>query len=762
MARIPTYEQRNAISGIQSTAQAQSAVRADNPVFSGMANVAGAAMGLAGTIAADEREKLENRSNLAAVTALSDGASYWQQNMDERQKAWKVGEPDMRQKFGEDYDKWQQENAAKLPTEASRDFFLKHTARDKAKYMQGLYSFQDKSETSKLDADMVVAQKKDEDMIFANPSYRPEALARWVSALEGRTDLSEADKIKAIAGLQQRFNLAAVRGEVEQDPQSIYKREFGGLPESVTGGKVPTTDGSLSGALWAAQINQESGGKQFGKDGKPLTSSAGAIGKAQVMPGTAPYAAKLAGLPWDERRYYEDAGYNEALGKAYMEKQLNTFGGDVKKALAAYNMGPGSAEKGNGVAGLVAKYGDDWLSHAPAETRDYVAKITKRAGAMTGMTERAPDVAGGEPVAAPTKSAAFASLPYDMQLQMKAQMEQKIQQNQNRMFANTSIDVANAAVQNQDIGVSGEVNVNMAASDAVDRAQRAIGRQLTSVETQQIESQVASAAGKRQASRKIEQDNTAASLFDVLDKNGGDYQKVMADNQAQLASLPRADQDRLQKYAGEVATGNTRPTDWIAYSQLIDNPQTLAKVNLGAIRDKFSRNEFQQLQKLQQAAINQMQNNEPQTIRSDMDVVKTLLEGAGITNKEKQAQFFAVLQGEMEAAMKDKGPTVKKLPQSEINELANRLLTKQVTSKGWLWDSKDFAYINTIPKAERDKLKSALQDAGIPVNEQNLQKWYQAKQAVQAQQPAPKPVASATVPAARGYGQDTGIQPIQR
>src|SRR5207253_1025170 len=40
-------------------------------------------------------------------------------------------------------------------------------------------------------------------------------------------------------------------------------------------------------------IGTESGGKQFGADGKPLTSPKGAIGIAQVMPTTAPEAAKL-------------------------------------------------------------------------------------------------------------------------------------------------------------------------------------------------------------------------------------------------------------------------------------------------------------------------------------------------------------------------------------------------------------------------------------------------------------------------------------
>jgi soluble lytic murein transglycosylase-like protein len=45
------------------------------------------------------------------------------------------------------------------------------------------------------------------------------------------------------------------------------------------------------------------------------------------------------------------------------------YDGDYIKALAAYNYGGGNLDK------LITKYGNDWLSHAPAETRGYIQKI---------------------------------------------------------------------------------------------------------------------------------------------------------------------------------------------------------------------------------------------------------------------------------------------------------------------------------------------------------------------------------------------------
>ena len=118
-------------------------------------------------------------------------------------------------------------------------------------------------------------------------------------------------------------------------------------------------------------IDLESKGKQFDNEGRPLTSSAGAIGQAQVMPKTAPEAAKLAGLEFDDTKYRNDPAYNKAIGKAYFDKQLSTFK-DPNKAAAAYNAGPDAVSK------AIAKHGDQWLEHLPAETQKYVKNFSDK------------------------------------------------------------------------------------------------------------------------------------------------------------------------------------------------------------------------------------------------------------------------------------------------------------------------------------------------------------------------------------------------
>ena len=139
-----------------------------------------------------------------------------------------------------------------------------------------------------------------------------------------------------------------------------------------TRGSAPRVDQIMSGLFL-----QESGNRQVDASGKTITSPKGALGVAQIMPATGPEAAKLAGLPYDENRLKTDRDYNAALGKAYFSKQLQDFGGDERKALAAYNAGPGAvrtAERKAREAGTP----DAWLNFLPKETQNYVPGVLGR------------------------------------------------------------------------------------------------------------------------------------------------------------------------------------------------------------------------------------------------------------------------------------------------------------------------------------------------------------------------------------------------
>lgn len=131
-----------------------------------------------------------------------------------------------------------------------------------------------------------------------------------------------------------------------------------------------------SSAIHDITMGTESAGRRFGTDGKLLTSPKGAQGEMQVMPGTS-----------------RDPGYGvrpaqnnspdelARVGRDYIDALRNHYDGDMEKAWAAYNAGPGAVD------GALAKYGRDWLGHMPAETRSYVGKNMDR------LAGTAPDLA---------------------------------------------------------------------------------------------------------------------------------------------------------------------------------------------------------------------------------------------------------------------------------------------------------------------------------------------------------------------------------
>lgn len=61
------------------------------------------------------------------------------------------------------------------------------------------------------------------------------------------------------------------------------------------------------------------------------------------------------------------------VGRDYMMAMVKEYGGDMAKAWAAYNAGPGRVDDALAKA---KKEGGDWLARMPQETRDYVAKNT--------------------------------------------------------------------------------------------------------------------------------------------------------------------------------------------------------------------------------------------------------------------------------------------------------------------------------------------------------------------------------------------------
>lgn len=116
---------------------------------------------------------------------------------------------------------------------------------------------------------------------------------------------------------------------------------------------------NISPTLLSALVWQES------RWNPQAVSPKGAMGLAQLMPATARYLGVNAADPIQ----------NLQGGARYLRMLLDQFDGDVEKALAAYNAGPGRVRSAGGVPAI-------------AETRNYVSSIVSRISASsTGASQ---------------------------------------------------------------------------------------------------------------------------------------------------------------------------------------------------------------------------------------------------------------------------------------------------------------------------------------------------------------------------------------
>ena len=234
---------------------------------------------------------------------------------------------------------------------------------------------------------------------FSGPPSTPEEASRFAKALQAQLLASRAQALRTLStDSDDPFTATARQDTLTNLLEMLQQRLLGtssGLGDSgsrivgYSGNRAAAADpygwrsltrqlgddivGQGFGDLFERQINQESGYSPDVVLGSRL-SSAGAEGIAQLMPQFYPNVNRL------------DPQQALTTSATTMADYLRRYDGDVRKALAAYNAGPGT------VARLVNTYGTDWERGLPSETRSYLNTIvgTDRprltAGTLSGFS----------------------------------------------------------------------------------------------------------------------------------------------------------------------------------------------------------------------------------------------------------------------------------------------------------------------------------------------------------------------------------------
>ena len=198
--------------------------------------------------------------------------------------------------------------------------------------------------------------------------------------------MAMADQAKTPLDFAMLASLAESHGRVDQAIMVARRAINAGMPLMVHGYPVTAlpAGGVAERPLLLAIVRQESA---FAPD---AMSRAGARGLMQLMPGTAAGVARKLDLPYSLDRLATDGLYNVTLGRAYLERQIDDFGGSYALAIAAYNAGPARVRQ------WLREFGDprgrditmvDWIEMIPfSETRSYVQRVMENLQIYRGQS----------------------------------------------------------------------------------------------------------------------------------------------------------------------------------------------------------------------------------------------------------------------------------------------------------------------------------------------------------------------------------------
>lgn len=351
----------------------------------------------------------KEKQTLAAAKAVSESSLSLLTHFEQLQQTAKPGAPGFTSQLTNDIDAH-----IEAATKDATPFYKEAYESRMLGFRQSLlakaqaYQFDEglKLEVDNVNKGVEAAQK----LVYADPSQLEDQLGQWGSTIDANTRFNPEAKRQLKESVRKQLVWAAGAKQIEanpvewnallnpysprNNPGAVSAAGAGGT-SSATQTRLPAvnatvrsyapiaqaaaTESGVDSNILLAQIQAESAGR------RDAVSSAGASGVSQFIPETA-------------KRYGVDVTSPESSIKgqaAYMADLLKMFGGDYQKALAGYNWGEGNVQKS------ITKYGAGWLDHAPQETQNYVAKVSKLAGMQEGDAQVMVNTIDGTPVMPP-------------------------------------------------------------------------------------------------------------------------------------------------------------------------------------------------------------------------------------------------------------------------------------------------------------------------------------------------------------------------
>jgi hypothetical protein len=449
--RLPIYERQ--VRDGTGQMPAGRIASAASPVSSeavGLASIGQALNNIGDVVARKEYEEKENLGKVQVSNILSQGDVYWQQNMGERFKAYKVGDQDMRESIGQDFDTWASQQIENLPTQQSKQYFQTHAASMKASLQKNAYQYQEKALTSKLNAETDAGEQADENIVANDGSKFNEVYARRMETVLARTDIDEGQKIKYADRYRRKLSLAAERGELDRDPSAWYKQRFGTFDAGVggTGGAGGAMPSSGTKAVADAIYAQES---SSGKANTSSVNSQGVTGPMQIQERTFNGMKDLGLIP---RSYdWKNPTQNKEAGYKWVEYLGNRYNGDPEKVAAAYYGGEGAVN----ADGSINRHWINKQRPSDPSVGQYVDSVMGRIRANPGgIAAQEAAAAAPDGTSAPAgfdrsnQPKTYKDIDWEQQLQLKGMAESKLRQQESQFKAGAERTLHDAVAMHND------------------------------------------------------------------------------------------------------------------------------------------------------------------------------------------------------------------------------------------------------------------------------------------------------------------------